>query len=548
MSTKILTAKQMREADRATIEQVGVPGMVLMENAGRNVVRALAERFPALAQERVTVLCGKGNNGGDGFVVARHLLMRGLTPRVVLLAEPGVLKGDARANYEALLRSKTAPVIVRNLDEWTKIRPEMHATTLLVDAILGTGLEGPVEGFLLEVIRDINAGFAHVPVVAVDMPSGLPSDTGEPLGESVRARLTVTFTAPKWSQVLPPNCERVGELVVTPIGTPASVLAADASVFLNLLGPEDLAPFTRPREADSHKGDYGHVLVVGGSRGKSGAAALSALGALGAGAGLVTVATAASAQTPVASAAPTLMTESLAETEAGTISLRAFEYGRFAAVAEGKSVLAIGPGITTNPDTVEFVRRVVREWTGSPMVIDADGLNAFAGAVDLLQEASQGGKRKLVLTPHPGEMARLTGLTTQQVLARRVELAREFAMQRRVHLVLKGYRTLIAEPGGQVYVNPTGNPGMATAGTGDVLTGMIAGLLAQHPDAPVESVVSAAVYWHGAAGDRAAARRGELSLTATDLLAALPRALRTDEPWWMKGRRRRWMRHHRGHC
>jgi NAD(P)H-hydrate epimerase len=379
-----------------------------------------------------------------------------------------------------------------------------------------------VEGFLLEVIRDINAGFAHVPVVAVDMPSGLPSDTGEPLGESVRARLTVTFTAPKWSQVLPPNCERVGELVVTPIGTPASVLAADASVFLNLLGPEDLAPFTRPREADSHKGDYGHVLVVGGSRGKSGAAALSALGALGAGAGLVTVATAASAQTPVASAAPTLMTESLAETEAGTISLRAFEYGRFAAVAEGKSVLAIGPGITTNPDTVEFVRRVVREWTGSPMVIDADGLNAFAGAVDLLQEASQGGKRKLVLTPHPGEMARLTGLTTQQVLARRVELAREFAMQRRVHLVLKGYRTLIAEPGGQVYVNPTGNPGMATAGTGDVLTGMIAGLLAQHPDAPVESVVSAAVYWHGAAGDRAAARRGELSLTATDLLAALP--------------------------
>jgi len=407
------------------------------------------------------------------------------------------------------------------MEEWAKLRPELCAATLLVDAILGTGLAGPVEGFLLEVIRDINDSFARVPLVAVDIPSGIGSDSGALLGESLQARYTVTFTAPKWSQILPPSCERVGELITTPIGTPPSVYANDPEIWLNLLGAEDLAPFTKPREADSHKGDFGHVLVVGGSRGKSGAAALAAMGALGAGAGLVTAATPAGILPLVAGFAPTIMTEPLAETEVGSVSLAAFDYGRFAAVAADKSVLAIGPGLSTNPSTVEFARRVIRDFTKLPIVIDADGLNAFAGAADLLQ----GKGRKLILTPHPGEMARLAGVKTQQVQDQRVEVARKFATQHQVYLVLKGNRTLIAEPGGQVYVNPTGNPGMATAGTGDVLTGMIAGLLAQHPDAPVEKVVAAAVYWHGAAGDVAAARRGEISLTAMDLLHDLPRAL-----------------------
>ena len=523
MSVKVLTASQMREVDRISIEELGIPGMVLMENAGRSVVDVLEQRFAPLAGPRVTILCGKGNNGGDGFVVARHLRMRGHSPRVVLLADPGTLQGDAKSNYEILLRFGITPAVARNADEWAKLRSELFRATLLVDAILGTGLKGPVEGFLAEVIRDINTSFAHIPVLAVDIPSGLMSDGENDAagGESLRARITVTFTAPKWSQVLAPGSERVGELIVVPIGTPPEVYSSDPEIFLNLLGPEDMAAFTRARAADSNKGSYGHVLVVGGSRGKSGAAALSALGALGAGAGLVSAATAASGLPLVAGASPVIMTEPLAETDAGTISLRAFDFGHFAALAAGKSVIAIGPGISTNPDTVEFVRRVVKEFPQTPIVIDADGLNAFAGATDLLQGAG----RKLVLTPHPGEMARLTGLSTREVQSKRVEVARQFAMKHKLCLVLKGYRTLIAEPGGQVFVNPTGNPGMSTAGTGDVLTGMIAGLLAQHPEAPVEKVVSAAVYWHGAAGDRAAARRGELSLIATDLLEALPRTL-----------------------
>jgi ADP-dependent NAD(P)H-hydrate dehydratase / NAD(P)H-hydrate epimerase len=538
MSVKVLTASQMREIDRITIEQLGVPGMVLMENAGRSVVRVIAERFRRWEQERIVILCGKGNNGGDGFVVARHLKMLGHSPRVVLLADPGVLKGDALSNYTILLQSGLTPAVARNADEWARFRSELYGATLLVDAILGTGLTGPVEGFLLDVIRDINSSFAHLALVSVDIPSGLGSDSGAPLGESLRARCTVTFTAPMWSQVLPPSCDGIGELIVAPIGTPPSVLAGNPDFYLNLLGEEDFAPFVRPRDAETHKGDYGHVLVVGGSRGKSGAAALSALGALNAGAGLVTVATAASTLPLVAGYAPTLMTEPLPESDAGSISLAAFDYGRFAAVAAWKSVLAIGPGISTNPSTIEFVRRVVKDFPQLPIVIDADGLNAFAGAVELLQ----GKGRPLVLTPHPGEMSRLAGITTQQVQADRVAIARQFATKHDVHLVLKGNRTLIADPGGQVYVNPTGNPGMATAGTGDVLTGMIAGLLAQHPDSPVAKVVSAAVYWHGAAGDAAAARRGELSLTATDLLNDLPAAL----PDSRHGRHH-WRKYRHGH-
>ncbi|MBI1956598.1 MAG: NAD(P)H-hydrate dehydratase [Acidobacteria bacterium] len=522
---KILTARQMREVDRITTEKFGVPSLVLMENAGRNVFHLIQQKFPALHRERIAILCGKGNNGGDGFVVARQLRMRGYEPRVFLLADPDGLKGDARVNYEILVRSGWPPTVVRDVQEWTVIRSEVLTATLLVDALLGTGLEGPVEGFYREVIRDLNRHFAHIPIVAVDMPSGLPSDTGEALGESLRARYTVTFTAPKWSHIFPPNCERMGELFVTPIGTPPAVVEDDPSIFLNLIGKEELACFGAKRRADSHKGNYGHVLVVGGSRGKSGAAALAAMGALSAGAGLVTAAVPAGVLPLVAKAAPTLMTEPLPESDRGTISPHAFDDGRFAQIAADKSVLAIGPGISTHAETAEFARRVVREWPQLPIVVDADGLNAFAGAAELLQ----GGGRKLILTPHPGEMARLTGRSTKEIQARRVEVAREFAMQHKVFVVLKGHRTLVAEPGGQVYVNPTGNPGMATAGTGDVLTGMIAGLLAQHPTEPVEKVLSAAVYWHGAAGDIAASRKGELSLLATDLIAALPEALEATE-------------------
>ncbi len=522
---KILTARQMLEVDRITIEQLGVASLTLMENAGQSVFRVIEEKFPALERERVVVLCGKGNNGGDGFVVSRLLQdkMPQNPPRVILLASPDALKGDSRANYERLLETGCEPVIAKDSKEWEAAKSRLSDCTLLIDAILGTGLDGPVSGFLLDVIRDLNQNFARLPAVAVDMPSGMPSDTGEALGESLSARYTVTFTAPKWSHIFPPNCERMGELTVAPIGTPPSVYEDDSSIFLSLLGKDDLAWVGAKRKPDSHKGTYGHALIVAGSRGKSGAAALAGMAALRAGAGLVTVATASCAWTAVAAASPALMTEPLAETDHGTISLGSFEDGRFEDIARGKSAIALGPGLSTHPLTIAFVRRMMKKFRAIPLVIDADGLNAFDGATELLL----GEGRKLILTPHPGEMARLTGLSTKQVQANRVEIAREFAQQRKAILVLKGYRTLIATPDGRVFVNPTGNPGMATAGTGDVLTGIIAGLLAQHPDIAVEKVVSAAVYWHGSAGDVAAASKGEVPLIATDLLDAMPEALKS---------------------
>ncbi len=521
MATKILTASQMRAIDRACIEKLRIPGMVLMENAGRNVAQLIQEEFPMIDKDRITILCGKGNNGGDGLVVARHLLMRGHRPRVVLLAEPESLQGDAGSNYSILLQNGLAPTVVPNQSDWFRARSEFLASSLLVDALLGSGLSGPAEGFYREVILDLNRSFTTVPLVAVDVPSGMPSDTGEALEASLRANYTVTFTAPKLCHVFPPNCERVGELRVTAIGTPPYLYENDASLFLNLLCREDLAVFARRRPSSSHKGSYGHALIVGGSLGKSGAAGLAALGAHGVGAGLVTAAVPEGVLPLVAGTTPVLMTEPLAENEAGAISCHALDYGRFTRIVQDKSVVALGPGLSTHPETMEFTQRVVQEVTGVPLVVDADGLNAFAKVPDLLQ----GDGRKLILTPHPGEMARLTGLTTNEVQARRVDVARQFAAEHKACVVLKGRLTLVAEPGGQVYVNPTGNPGMATAGTGDVLTGMIAGLLAQHPDAPVQQVVAAAVYWHGAAGDAAVKRRGELSLLATDLLAALPEAL-----------------------
>ncbi len=516
---KILTAAQMREVDRITIEELGVPGILLMENAGLGVVSVLEQRFAPLGKQRIAILCGKGNNGGDGFVVARQAWMRGLRPRVVVLAEPDSIGGDARVMYDVLVKTCCQPQVVRDLNGWLALKPELSNCTLLVDAILGTGLSGPVQGLLGEILRDINASFAGLPLVAVDIPSGLPSDSGVGLGESLRADITVTFTAPKVGQILPPNCERVGELVVKPIGTPPEVYEGREDFYLNLVTPRQLAACARVRESGAHKGRFGHVLVVAGSRGKGGAAALTGQAALKIGAGLVTVATAQGIQPVVAGFVPELMTEPLPETETGSISAAALDQDRFQKIAGDKDVLALGPGLSTRPDTVAFVRRVVRD-IPLPLVLDADGLNAFAG-----QPAALGGRSApLVITPHPGELARLLDLSTTEVLRKRVELARSLAGEQGIFVVLKGFRSLVAEPNGQVYVNPTGNPGMASGGTGDVLTGFLAGLMAQFPDLSLADVLCAAVYIHGLAGDLAVAETGEKALVATDLIRCLPRA------------------------
>jgi len=507
---KVLTAAQMREVDRRTIE-AGISGLILMENAGHRVLEFLRERFAPLSGHRIVVFCGKGNNGGDGLVIARllHTLVKPRELHVLLAAAPDELKGDAAANLR-MLQVVGCPVE-------SEIAPGMRRATLVVDALLGTGLEGPARGRALEWIREINTGFPDARVLAVDVPSGMGSDAPDSHGEMARADATVTFTAPKICHALAPACDRLGELRVAPIGSPAALYEEDAAVFLALSEPEFFRHLFRPRPKESNKGSYGHVLAIAGARGKSGAAAMTGLAALRTGAGLVTVASAASAISAIAAHAAELMTEPLAETAAGSVSLEAFEDRTIETAIARKNVIAAGPGLGTHPETVQFVRRLVKQ-TPLPMVLDADALNALAGCA-IPTPAPR------VLTPHPGEMARLVRASIADVQGDRVGVARAFAQQHGVWIVLKGNRSLIASPGGEVWVNPTGSPAMATGGSGDVLTGMIAGLLAQFPD-DLRAVLLAAVWIHGRAGELAAAKLGEKCVIAGDLLQLLPESIR----------------------
>jgi NAD(P)H-hydrate epimerase len=499
---KVLTAAQMREVDRRTIES-GIPGIVLMENAACRVVEFLAERFEPLSSHRIAILCGKGNNGGDGLAIARQICTR-FEPEalyVVLLAEPEDLKGDAAANYRMLQAC--------GCEAFREIPADARNATLVIDALLGTGISGPATGRMLDAIRAINNDFPLANVVAVDIPSGMPSDSGEPTGEYSQVDATVTFTAPKVAQATPPNCDAVGELVVAPIGTPPAMYEDDDSIWLSLIEPAMFAGLLAPRPPSGHKGTFGHVLVVAGSRGKSGAAAMTGIGALRAGAGLVTVASAASAVPVIAAHAPELMTAPLEENDAGTISAGV----ELSALTEGKTVLAMGPGLGRHPDVEELVSRVARDFEG-PMVLDAD---ALWGRIEP-------SSRVRVLTPHPGEMSRLTGKPTAEIQRDRAGTARAFATERGVILVLKGQRTVIAFPDGRVWINPTGTPALGTGGSGDVLTGLIAGFLAQFPHAP-DRAVAAAVYLHGLAGELGALEVGEKCLIATDILKYLPNAM-----------------------
>jgi hydroxyethylthiazole kinase-like uncharacterized protein yjeF len=505
---KILTAAQMREVDRRTSE-LGVPGLVLMENAGHRLVEFLVDHYAPLQAQRIVVLCGKGNNGGDGMVVARQLHTR-IRPRsldVVLAGDPGEMQGDAAANYK-MLQAVGCPISF-------EIKPAMETATLIVDALLGTGIHGSATGKALELITAINEMFPLAEVVSVDIPSGLDSDSANPPGPAVHANHTVTFTAPKPCQVLSPACELVGKLHVAEIGSPPDLFEKDRTIFLALSEPALFAQLFRPRVQDSNKGLYGHVLVIAGGRGKTGAAAMSGIGALRAGAGLATVASAESAIAQIASHAPELMTEPLPETQDGSISMRVLD--QLSGLVDKKNVVALGPGMGRNPETTQLIRRLVNE-LARPMVVDADALNAL-DAKTIRAPAPR------ILTPHPGEMARLTNGTVPAVQADRIGCARAFAQEHGVYLVLKGNCTVIAAPDGRAWINPTGSPAMATGGTGDVLTGMIAGLAAQFPD-QLEVALLAAVYLHGRSGELGAVRLGEKSLIATDLFEFLPEAMR----------------------
>ncbi len=506
---KIVTAAEMRAIDRATSEHFHVPSLTLMENAGTAVADHVLTRYSAA--KRIVVFCGKGNNGGDGFVAARRLLEEGKPVQVVLLADPGELKGDAAAMYSKL---PAAAIIARSCDELKsdRVRRSLSAD-LYLDAILGTGFKPPVSGLYADAIAIMNA--SQTPVVAVDIPSGADADAMSPQqGIIARADSIITFTSPRPAHVF--GHLTGGPTCVAGIGSPDQAIVS--SLGLNVITAHDFAQLIAPRAVESNKGNYGHVLIVGGSVGKAGSVAMAGMSALRAGAGLATVATAKSALPTVAGFHPELMTEALRETVAGTISKSASK--QLAELAKGKSVLAIGPGISRSIETSGMVRALVTK-AEIPVVLDADGLNAFEGRT----EKFSGKGRLLVITPHPGEMARLAGCSTADVQKDRLGIARKFARDHKLTVVLKGNRTLVVQPDGEAWVNMTGNPGMSTGGTGDILTGMVAAMIAQNPKNPLLAVC-AAVHLHGLAGDVMRETVGEHSMVATDLLQGLPEAFR----------------------
>jgi hydroxyethylthiazole kinase-like uncharacterized protein yjeF len=503
----------MREADRYTIEEIGIPSLVLMENAGRQVVAAIESAYAERLNGRVAVLCGRGNNGGDGFVVARTLLQRGIDVGVFVVGSVAEVRGDARVNLDILGRLGVTVVEVNDAQTWELHFSEISQCTLIVDALFGTGLKSPLGGMLETVVADVNA--SGIPIVAIDLPSGLSSDTAHLIGDCVDASMTVTLAAPKLPLILPPAEEHAGDVVIADIGIPTEVIDGLEGPHIELLTREQMRELVGPRAADSHKGDYGRVLIVAGSRGKTGAAHLAAMGALKSGAGLVTVATASCCQPVVASLAPEFMTEPLAETSEGQVAGTAVER----VLEFEQDVIACGPGLGRGRGPAEFVRALLKR-SESPLVLDADALTVLADDPGALVG---GEERDVIITPHPGEMARLIGSSVDEVQSNRIQVAADFATTRRVYVVLKGHRTLIATPEGKVFINPTGNAGMATGGTGDVLTGMIAAWLAQLLDA--EAACRLAVFVHGAAGDLAEAAEGEVAMTATDLLAHLGDAL-----------------------
>lgn len=549
----VIFAEKIREIDRLTTENFRIPSLLLMEAAANACLRAIESHFDGeLTDKKALVLCGRGNNGGDGAALARALSRTGVHCDVVLFGKASETVGDARSNFEAAIRlagfaagtsDSPAPLTFtecENVSSWEQIARPRKTYDVIVDALFGTGLTRPLEGIFLSVIEHLalmrrarkRAGGARPVVIAVDVPSGLNADKSNPIGPAVEADITVTFTAPKPANVLPPACDFGGKLVIADIGSPKSLLL-DAKPWLFVTEADDARKWLESTRytSESYKNTHGHVLVAAGSRGLQGAAALCGNSAMRSGAGLVTVATSRTAQSSVArSVMPEVMTTALAETDRGAISDEAVEH--FLSLESRATVVAIGPGLTSDDErTRKFVHGVVSQGT-KPLVIDADGLNCLAPWPETLKASNE---RPLVLTPHPGEMLRLIGADNKSALAGRVSAAREFATAHHVILVLKGARSIIATPDGRVFVNPTGNPGLGTAGAGDTLTGLIAGFLAQayatlkESADPVVATI-AALYVGGLSGDFAARKSGMRTMVASDIREHFGEAIRSLDP------------------
>jgi len=549
----VLSAEQIREIDRLTVENYHTPSLLLMEAASDACMQAIRARLNGnLADRKALILCGKGNNGGDGAALARAMSRAGMHCSVVLFGKLAETSGDARINFESVARlasfeagSPESPppltfIECESVAAWEKIAKPRHAHDIIVDALFGTGLTRPLEGVYLKVIEHLSilrearerASGVRPLVLSIDIPSGLNADKPNPIGPAVHADLTVTFSAAKPANVLSPACDFGGELIVAEIGSPSSLIeAARPSLFVTDADDARQWLVSTRYTRESYKNTHGHVLIAAGSRGYSGAAALCGNAAMRSGAGLVTIATPASAQVSVASnAMPEVITTALAETDRGAVSDEAVNH--FLTLAEKATVVAIGPGLTSDDErTRRFVRTIV-ERRVTPCVIDADGVNSLAPWPPDLKGSDQ---HPLVLTPHPGEMLRLMGAGDKSALDDRVAAAREFATAHHVTLVLKGSRPLVASPGGRVFINPTGNAGLGTAGAGDTLTGLISGFLAQaygtlkdRADAITTTV--AALYIGGLAGDFAATKLGMRTMLASDIREHFTDAIRSLDP------------------
>jgi NAD(P)H-hydrate epimerase len=509
----LVTAAEMQEMDRQTIESHGIPGLELMEKAGQGATRVLLDQFGDRVKAGVGIVCGKGNNGGDGFVIARCLAQKGIDVSVYLLAKTAALKGDAASNCERLASLDIGIVEIPDEDTFSKFKPRLSNHGLLVDAILGTGLTSDVSGLFKTVINFINAlNRTGIAVFAVDIPSGLNADTGQPCGACIRAQSTATFGLAKIAHFTYPGAGYTGSLEIIDIGIPGAVVQA-VGPKQYLLTSAQIRNYLQPRSADTHKGRTGHLLVIAGSPGKTGAAAMTAMSAMRAGAGLVTLGIAESLNPILETQVLEVMTAPLPEIQNGALGTSAFE--NIKKMEAGKTCLAIGPGIGQAGETQNLVNKIIRQ-SRIPVVIDADGLNNIAGQTQLLKSL----KPPTVLTPHPGEMARLIDITPAEVQQNRLQCAREFATNFKVHIVLKGAATVIAHPDGSAYINPTGNPGMASGGMGDVLTGVLAGFITQ--GFTPEAAAHASVYLHGAAADTLSKTIGPIGYLAGEVMNAIP--------------------------
>jgi ADP-dependent NAD(P)H-hydrate dehydratase / NAD(P)H-hydrate epimerase len=525
---KALTAAEMREADRLTTERYGVSSLQLMENAGTRVAEALRESLAVAGGHpaKICVLCGKGNNGGDAFVAARHLQDATAQIKLFLFGRPDELRGDAATNHHRWIEMGGQVAPIPDAAAWDSLRPEIDSAQVIVDGIFGTGFRGAATGAVAKAIEDINrisrnaAGPKPALILAVDTPSGLPADGQPAEGPVLYAHKTVTFTAPKIGQLTSTDCAAAGSLEVVNIGSPTSLVEEVGKGSLRWSEPQEFAQFPLIRTADSHKGLYGHVLVVAGSLGKPGAAVMSGYAGLCAGAGLVTIAAPDVVLPVIAAAHPEYMTEPLASTGGGTASERNLAKKRFDQIHEGKTVLAVGPGLGLHPETQDFIRAVVRQ-TELPVVLDADGLNAFAGNADELRERQA---KFLAITPHPGEMARLLNISTKAVQQDHIRAAQEAAQRWNVHVVLKGFHTVITSPGGKLFINTSGNPGLAKGGSGDVLTGLLAALTAQFKTEDWSRVLALGVYLHGVAAEIVTHGTDSSGLLATEVARAVPKA------------------------